>query len=479
MTSYFAPILPELILIVGAIALMMVAAFTGRSGSSVTSWTAVALLAAATLALIGAPSTTGPLFGGLISADLFSSFAKAIIFPSAAIAILMGHGWFERGEEHGAEYPVLILFGAVGMSVMVSATNLMTLYVGLELLSLASYVLASYRRMDDRSAEAGLKYFVLGALASGILLYGISLLYGFTGTMSFAGLSAAFARGGSHSLGLLFGLVFLLSGIAFKVSAVPFHMWTPDVYEGAPTPVTAFFATAPKAAAVLMGVRVCIEALGPATDAWRQIIIFAALASIFLGAVAAFGQTNIKRLLAYSSINNVGFALVGLAAGGTAGAASVLFYMAVYVVMTLGAFICVLWMRDEGGGPVEDMASLAGLSQTRPAFAAAFAMFMFSLAGIPPLFGFWAKLVVFNAAVHAGLVPLAVAGILGTVVGAYYYLRIVKLMYFDDPVGAIPRINAPVEGVLMFAAAVIVSPLGYLLIGPLGSLAGKAAGSLF
>ena len=476
--SYFAAILPELILTVGAIALMMVAAVAGRRGAALTSWLAIALLIGATVALIGAPSNAGPVFGGLISADLFSSFGKAIIFPSAAVAILMAHGWFERGTEHGAEYPVLILFSTVGMSVMVSATNLMTLYVGLELQSLAAYVLASYRRMDDRSAEAGLKYFVLGALASGILLYGISLLYGFTGTMSFAGLAAGFAREGTQSLGLLFGLVFVLAGIAFKASAVPFHMWTPDVYEGAPTPVTAFFATAPKAAAVLMGVRVCIEGLGPAVDAWRQIIIFAALASIFLGAVAAWGQTNIKRLLAYSSINNVGFALIGLAAGGAVGTSSVLFYMAVYVVMTIGAFLCVMWMRDANGEPVEDMASLSGLSQTRPAFAAAFAIFMFSLAGIPPLFGFWAKLVVFNAAVEAGLLALAVAGIVGTVVGAYYYLKVVKIMYFDDPAAPYARLRAPVEGALMFAAALLVSPVGYLLIGPLSELSDRAAGAL-
>ncbi|HEX2804389.1 MAG TPA: NADH-quinone oxidoreductase subunit NuoN [Sphingomicrobium sp.] len=477
--DYFAPILPEILLTIGAVALMMVAAFAGRRAAPLVSWLSVALLIGATLALIGAPTHAGPVFGGLISADGFSSFGKAIIFPSAAVAILMAHGWFERGTEHGTEYPVLILFAAVGMAVMVSATNLMTLYVGLELQSLAAYVLASYRRMDDRSAEAGLKYFVLGALASGILLYGISLLYGFTGTMTFAGLSAAFAREGVQSLGLLFGLVFLLAGIAFKVSAVPFHMWTPDVYEGAPTPVTAFFATAPKVAAVLMGVRVCIEGLGPAIDAWRQIVIFAALASIFLGAVAAWGQTNIKRLLAYSSINNVGFALIGLAAGGAVGASSVLFYMAVYVVMTLGAFLCVLWMRDSNGEPVEDMASLSGLSQTRPAFAAAFAVFMFSLAGIPPLFGFWAKLVVFNAAVEAGLLALAVAGILGTVVGAYYYLKVVKIMYFDDPAAPYARHRAPVEGLLMLVAALLVSPLGYLLIGPLGSMTDRAAGSLF
>jgi NADH-quinone oxidoreductase subunit N len=476
--TYLAAILPETILTVGAIALMMAAALAGRRSTGLISWISIALLIGATVALIGAPSNAGPVFGGLVSADLFSSFGKAIIFPSAAIAIVMAHGWFERGTEHGSEYPVLILFSAIGMAVMVSATNLMSLYVGLELQSLAAYVLASYRRMDDRSAEAGLKYFVLGALASGILLYGISLLYGFTGTMSFAGLSAAFAREGVQSLGLLFGLVFVLAGVAFKVSAVPFHMWTPDVYEGAPTPVTAFFATAPKAAAVLMGVRLCIEGLGPAIDAWRQIVVFAALASIFLGAVAAWGQTNIKRLLAYSSINNVGFALVGLAAGGAVGTSSVLFYMAVYVVMTLGAFLCVMWMRDSNGEPVEDLASLSGLSQTRPAFAAAFAIFMFSLAGIPPLFGFWAKLVVFSAAVEAGLLALAVAGIVGTVVGAYYYLKVVKIMYMDDPAAPYARLRAPVEGLLMFAAALLVSPLGYLLIGPLGSLTDRAAGAL-
>src|SRR6476661_7887090 len=427
-----APLLPELILTLGAIVLMMVAAFAGRRGSALTSWLAVALLIGATVALIGAPSHAGPIFDGMFTADLFGSFGKALMFPAAAVAIIAAHGWFERGTEHSSEYPVLILFSAVGMSVMVSATSLITLYVGLELQSLAGYVLASYRRRDERSAEAGLKYFVLGAVASGILLCGISLLYGFTGTTNFTGIAAAFARG-APTLGLLFGLVFLLAGLAFKISAVPFHMWTPDVYEGAPTPVTAFFASAPKVAAVLLSTRVCLDALAPATEAWRQIVIFAALASIFLGAVAAYGQNNIKRLLAYSSINNVGFVLIGLAAGGSPGASSVLFYMAVYVVMTLGAFLCVLWMRGADGEPIEDIYSLSGLSQTRPAFAAAIAVFMFSLAGIPPFFGFWAKLVVFNAAVKAGLLPLAVAGIVGTVVGAYYYLKIVKVMYMDEP----------------------------------------------
>lgn len=474
----FAPLLPELILSIGGTVLMMIAAFVGRRGSGLTTWLSVALLIAATAALIGAPSHAGPVFDGLISADLFASFGKAIMFPAAAIAIVAAHGWFEHDHEHSSEYAVLIVFAAVGMSVMVSATSLVSLYVGLELQSLAAYVLASYRRSDERSSEAGLKYFVLGALASGILLYGISLLYGFTGTMNFSGLAAAFGRE-APSLGLLFGLVFLLAGLAFKVSAVPFHMWTPDVYEGAPTPVTALFASAPKVAAVLLSTRVCIEALGPATDAWRQIVIFAALASVFLGAVGAFGQTNIKRLLAYSSINNVGFALIGLAAAGQQGASSVLFYMAVYVVMTLGAFLCVLRMRGADGQPVESIASMSGLAQTRPAFAAAIAIFMFSLAGIPPLFGFWPKLLVFNAAVASGYVALAVAGILGTVIGAYYYLKVVKVMYMDDPAEPYARVREPIQGALILIAAIVVSPLGYLLIGPLGALTDKAAGSLF
>jgi NADH-quinone oxidoreductase subunit N len=474
----FAALLPELILSIGGTILMIMAAFMGRRGSALISWLAVVLLLGATVALIGAPSHAGPMWDGQVTEDLFASFGKAIIFPSAAVAIIAAHGWFERGTEHASEYAVLILFSGVGMSVMVSATSLISLYVGLELTSLSSYVLAAYRRTDERSAEAGLKYFVLGALASGILLYGISLLYGFTGTTNFGGLAAAFGRG-APSLGLLFGLVFMLAGLAFKISAVPFHMWTPDVYEGAPTPVTAFFASAPKVAAVLLATRFCVVGLAPATDAWRQIVIFAALASVFLGAVAAYGQTNIKRLLAYSSINNVGFALVGLAAGGARGTSAVLFYMAVYVVMTLGAFLCVLWMRDKDGRPVESIESLSGLAQTRPAYAAAIAIFMFSLAGIPPLFGFWPKLLVFQAAVASGFAALAVAAILGTVIGAYYYLKIVKVMYMDEPAAPYARVRQPVQGLLILVAAIVVSPLGYLLIGPLSNFTNQAAGSLF
>ncbi len=480
----FAALLPELVLTTGAIVLMLVAAFLPRAGR-ITSGGAVALLVAATVMLIGAPQASGPLFGGMIAEDGFSAFGKLLIFLGSGVAIIGAHGWFRQmvGDDsegqHGAEYPVLILFSTVGMAVMVSATSLVTLYVGLELQSLAAYVLASYRRSDARSAEAGLKYFVLGSLASGILLYGISLLYGFTGTTDFSGIAATFTREGPHSLGLLFGLVFLLAGLAFKISAVPFHMWTPDVYEGAPTPVTAFFASAPKVAAVLLATRVCLGALGPAIDAWRQIVIVVALASILLGAVAAYGQTNIKRLLAYSSINNVGFALIGLASGGLQGASSVLFYMAVYIVMTLGAFLCVLRLRGEDGEPLEQLSALSGLSQSRPGLAAALAFFMFSLAGIPPFLGFWSKLAVFIAAVHAGLIWVAVIGILGTVVGAYYYLKVVKILYFDAPAAPLGRVRAPLEGALIALAAVFVSPLGYLLIGPITRLTGNAASSLF
>ena len=391
----------------------------------------------------------------------------------------MAPDFFRRttGDDLRPEYPVLILLSAVGMGIMVSAADMLTLYVGLELQSLAAYVLASFMRRDGRSAEAGLKYFVLGALASGILLYGISLVYGFSGTTMFDGIATAYA--GPKSLGLLFGLVFVFAGLAFKISAVPFHMWTPDVYEGAPTPVTAFFASAPKVAAMALSVRVAVEAMGPASGDWRQIVICASLLSIILGAVAAIGQTNVKRLLAYSSINNVGFALIGLAAGTQEGVASVLMYLTIYVAMTLGSFLVVLQMRGDDGQPVEAIASLAGMSRTRPGLAAALAIFMFSLAGIPPLFGFYAKFAVFHAAVAAGLFPLAVVGIAASVIGAYYYLRVVKTMYFDDPAPAFAPMDNRVEGGLIAVAAVFISPFGYLAIPLLGGWTMAAARSLF
>ncbi|MDQ2893590.1 MAG: NADH-quinone oxidoreductase subunit NuoN [Pseudomonadota bacterium] len=472
--------LPEIVLALGAIALMLVAAWGGPTSSRAIAWASVAVLLGAGIALIGPASNGGEAFGGLYRADAFAAFSKMLIYAAAAVAIAMAPDFFERtsGDNMRPEYPVLILLSACGMGMMVSATDMLTLYVGLELQSLAGYVLASFMRRDARSAEAGLKYFVLGALASGILLYGISLVYGFSGTTSFSGIADAYATD-RESVGLMFGLVFVLSGLAFKISAVPFHMWTPDVYEGAPTPVTAFFATAPKVAAVGLIVRVAIEAMGPATDQWQQIVIFASLASIFLGSVAAVGQTNIKRLLAYSTINNVGFALVGLAAGTADGVASVLVYLTIYIVMTLGSFLVVLQMRDDTGAPIETIASMAGLSRTRPMLALGMAIFMFSLAGIPPLLGFNAKLAVFLAAIGAGLYPLAVAGFVGSVIGAYYYLRIVKVMYIDDPAPAYGGRSTPVEGGLITAAAVLVSPVGWLLLAPLGVATLAAARSLF
>ena len=471
--------LPEIVLTLGALALMLVAAWGGQAVTRAVSWTSVAVLAGAGIALIGPATHGGEAFDGLFKADAFGSFAKVLIYGAAAVSIVLAPRFFARtaGDDLRPEYPVLILLSAVGMGMMVSAGDLLTLYVGLELQSLAAYVMASFMRQDTRSAEAGLKYFVLGALASGILLYGISLVYGFSGSTTFDQIASAYT--GTRSLGLTFGLVFVFAGLAFKMAAVPFHMWTPDVYEGAPTPVTALFASAQKVAAVAIAVRVAVEAMGPATDQWRQIVIFAALASIILGAVAAIGQSNIKRLLAYSSINNVGFVLVGLAAGTPAGVASVLFYLTVYVVMTLGSFLVVLQMRDADGQPVETIASLSGLSQTRPGLAAALAIFMFSLADIPPLLGFNAKLAVFKAAVDAGLYPLAVAGFVASVIGAYYYLRIVKVMYFDEPAPAFDTEKSVVEGGLIAAAAVFVSPIGWVLLGPLGVLTLNAARALF
>ncbi len=472
-------VLPEIVLSLGGLALLMVAAWGGPSVSRAVSWVSVAVLIGGGIALVGPASSGGTAFDGLYRADLFSAYAKALIFFAAAISIIIAPRFFARtsGEDLRPEYPILILFATAGMGIMVSANDLLTLYVGLELNSLASYVLASFMRRDVRSAEAGLKYFILGSLASGILLYGISLVYGFSGTTVFGDIAAAYAAG--SNTGLLFGLVFVFAGLAFKMSAVPFHMWTPDVYEGAPTPVTTFFASAPKVAAMALSVRVAIEAMGPVTSDWRQIVIFAALASIVLGAVAAIGQQNIKRLLAYSSINNVGFALIGLAAGTAEGVAGVLTYLTIYVVMTLGSFLVVLQMRDADGQPVETIASLSGLSRTRPALAAALAIFMFSLAGIPPLFGFWAKFAVFEAAVKADLFALAAIGIAASVIGAFYYLKIVKTMYFDEPAPAYAKSDSALEGGLIAAAAVFVSPLGYLLIPVLGAWSMAAAKALF
>ncbi|MBB3980902.1 NADH-quinone oxidoreductase subunit N [Sphingobium fontiphilum] len=469
-------VLPELIMSAVGLILLMVAAYAGDRATQAVNLLAIVALAVAGAALSCAMAHGPVAFDGLVRADAFAVFAKALIYSSAAAAIALSPRFFAQGGALRAEYPILILFAAIGMGMMVSAGDMLTLYVGLEMNSLASYVLASFMRQDERSSEAGLKYFVLGSLASGILLYGIALLYGFTGTTLFDGIAAGLADGVSK--GELFGLVFVLAGLAFKISAVPFHMWTPDVYEGAPTPVTTFFASAPKVAAMGLMVRVAVEALGPAGLDWQQIVIFIALASIVFGAVAAIGQTNIKRLMAYSSINNVGFALIGLAAGTPAGVAATMSYMAIYVVMTIGGFACVLQMRDADGKPVETIASLAGMSQSRKGLAAAFAIVMFSMAGIPPLFGFWAKFLVFDAAVAAGLTALAAVGIAASVIGAFYYLKVIKTIYFDEPTGAYEARGGMIEnGILTVCSVVIV--LGYLLNPLLDRASAAAAAALF
>lgn len=469
-------VLPELILTAGGLILMLIAAYGGDATARVINWLSVLTLAVAGVAL-SCSLAHGPVaFDGLVRADAFSVFAKALIYGAAAAAILLAPRYFITGGALRPEYPILILFAAIGMGMMVSAGDMLTLYVGLEMNSLASYVLASFMRQDERSSEAGLKYFVLGSLASGILLYGIALLYGFTGSTAFDGIAVALGDGVSK--GELFGLVFVLAGLAFKISAVPFHMWTPDVYEGAPTPVTTFFASAPKVAAMGLTVRVAIEALGPAGLDWQQVVIFVALASILFGAVAAIGQTNIKRLMAYSSINNVGFALIGLAAGTPAGAAATMSYMAIYVVMTIGGFACILQMRDADCRPVETIASLAGLSRSRKGLAAALAIFMFSMAGIPPLFGFWAKFLVFDAAVAAGLTALAAFGIAMSVIGAFYYLKVIKTMYFDEPAAPYEARGGAVENIILTACAAVIV-LGYFLNPVLDKASAAAAASLF
>ncbi len=476
-------LVPDLfVLILGGVVLLLVAAWAGDKAASPIAIAACVALGGAFFLVapgvcggLAGPEATG--FSGLVRADAFAGLAKLMIYAASGAALVVAPNYFDRLGAMRAEYPVLVMFAAAGMSIMVSAADLMTLYVGLELNSLSAYVLASMLRDDDRSAEAGLKYFVLGGLASGILLFGMSLTYGFAGTTSFDGISTAFADG--LPMGAVFGLIFVLAGLAFKISAVPFHMWTPDVYEGAPTPVTMFFASAPKVAAVALLARVALEAFGGQVDAWRQVVIFAALASIVVGALGAIGQRNIKRLLAYSSINNVGFILIGLAAATTAGASAMLVYLAIYVAMTVGSFVAVLMLRDAEGSAVEDIASLAGLSTTRPALAWCLMIIMFSLAGIPPMFGFWGKFVVFQAAVEADLVALAAIGIAASVIGAFYYIKIVKVMFFDEPTNVVTGEADSAHWALLAIATLVISPLGYLLNGWLGSLADGAAAALF
>jgi NADH-quinone oxidoreductase subunit N len=467
------PVLPELVLAVGAMALLMIGAYRGEGTTGLINGVAVCLLVVVGAIELALPSGKLTTFNGSFIVDDFARFMKILALIGSAATLILSLEFLGDPSRRIFEYSILVLLSTLGMMVLISAGDLIMLYLGLELMSLALYVVAASNRDNAKSTEAGLKYFVLGALSSGMLLYGASLIYGFTGTVGFAGIAAAAKTG---SIGIVFGIVFLLAGLCFKVSAVPFHMWTPDVYEGAPTPVTAFFASAPKVAALAVFTRVTLTAFPGIVPQWQQIVVFVAIASMALGSFAAIGQKNIKRLMAYSSIGHMGFALVGLAAGTAEGAQGVLVYITIYVAMTLGSFAVILMMRRDGQH-LENISDFAGLSRTNPLIAFIFAMLLFSLAGVPPLAGFFAKFYVFVAAIKAGLFTLSVIGVLTSVVGAYYYLLIVKVMYFDEPLTKLDPIRPELRTVL--AVAGLINIFFFVYPAPLVSVAAAAAKSLF
>ena len=467
----FSLVLPEVILGASALVLLVWGAFHGTVTPLFTGAAVLALLGAAVAAVVG---PHGHAFNGVYAADAAATYAKVAIFLFSAIAIVLGDRWLAARGDQKFEYAVLVILAALGMGVTASAGDLISLYVGVELQSLALYVLAAFRRDDAKSSEAGLKYFVLGALSSGLLLYGASLIYGFAGSTRFADI-AAMAHG-AHGVGLLFGLVFLLCGLAFKVSAAPFHMWTPDVYEGAPTPVVGFFAAAPKLAAMMMFARVLGDAFPDSVAQWRQILVITALASVFVGAFAGLAQNNLKRLWAYSSIANVGYALLGVATGGETGLHSMLLFMTLYMVDVTGFFAC-LQALSRDGKPMETIDDLAGAAQKRPFVAAIMAVMMFSLIGMPPLAGFFAKWHVFLAAIDSQLYVLAVIGVLASAVSAFYYLRVVKTMYFDEPVREFQAVPSELNIIMAVSGFLIITY--YFTVGsPLAGLAHTAAGSL-
>jgi len=470
-----APAYPELLLALGTLVLLVGALFIKRERTQLIAGLGLLLLLAV-LGLVLFGGTEGQVFNGSFISDDFSRYMKALVVAASGVTLLMSFSTARENSLDKFEYAVLVLLATLGMMIMVSSNDLITVYIGLELQSLALYVVAAMKRDDARATEAGMKYFVLGALSSGMLLYGASLVYGFTGTTQLDLIVKAIALD-SRSIGLVFGLVFLLAGIAFKISAVPFHMWTPDVYEGAPTSVTAFFAAAPKVAAMALLIRIVTVSFGNITHDWQQIVIFLSIASMGLAAFAGIGQRNLKRLMAYSSIGHVGFALVGLSAGTQWGVEGVAIYMAIYVTMTVGIFACLLALRT-AKGPVESIAELAGLAQKRPFIAAILALLMFSLIGLPPLAGFFAKWQVFLAAMQANLFVLAVLGVLLSAVSAYYYLRIIKTMYFDEPVAEYVAIPHELTAIIAVVGFLIVTY--FLTVGqPLTNAAQLAAGSLF
>lgn len=468
----FALILPEAILAISALVLLIWGAFQGKATMAFVTASAAALVAAAIAAAVG---PQGIAFNGVFAADGAAAFSKVAIYLASAVALPLSSRWFATRGEAKFEFPVLVILAALGMGVMVSAGDLISLYIGVELQSLALYVLAAFRREDAKSSEAGLKYFVLGALSSGLLLYGASLIYGFAGSTRFHDIALAVQAGAGN--GVLFGLVFLICGLAFKVSAAPFHMWTPDVYEGAPTPVVGFFAAAPKLAGMVLFARALSDAFPGAVDQWRQVLVVIALASVFVGAFAGLAQKNLKRLWAYSSIANVGYAVLGLAAGGEEGAHSMLMFMVLYMIDVTGFFAC-LTALSRDGRPLETIDDMAGLIKTRPGLALAMTAFSLSALGLPPFSGFWAKFYVFKAAIGAGLGWAAVLGLIGSVVGAFYYLRLIKTMWFE--VGdAKTDAPAPEVKTIAYAAALFSFPVvlaALIWLDPLARIAAKAFG---
>jgi NADH-quinone oxidoreductase subunit N len=468
------PALPEILLALGALAMITIGAVMRDKATKIVDMLAIALLAAALLLVAGQGTAKVVTFEGAFVTDGFARFMKLLTIAGSIIAMLLSMDYLERRGIRKFEYAILVVLSTLGMLMMISANDLIGLYLGLELQSLALYVVASIHRDDAKSAEAGLKYFVLGALSSGMLLYGASLIYGFTGNVNFDTIAKVLQ--GKAATGAVFGLVFVAAGLAFKVSAVPFHMWTPDVYEGSPTPVTAFFAGAPKMAAIALFVRVMMEAFPGITQQWQQIVAFLAIASMVLGAFAAIGQQNLKRLMAYSSISNMGYALTSLAAGSEAGVQGVAVFMATYLAMTAGVFACILALRTDKGH-AETIGDLAGLAKSRPGMAFILAMLMFSLIGIPPLAGFFGKFYAFAAAIQAKLYILAVIGIVASVVSAFYYLRIVKVMYFDEPTASYADGAPEVRGVIALTFGFVF--LFGLFAGPLVDAAAAAAKSLF
>lgn len=465
---------PELIMAVGAMVLLMIGVYSNSRSSTLVTTLAVLVMVAAGAWLLFSVGE-GKAFGNSFVVDPFARFMKVLTLVGSAVTLVMSVGFAKAEKFDSFEYPVLVMLSSIGMLLMASANDMIALYLSFELQSLALYIVAAINRDSLRSSEAGLKYFILGALGTGMMLYGISLVYGYTGSIDFNVIASALS-GAERQVGVLFGLVFILAGLVFKISAAPFHMWTPDVYEGAPTPVTAFFAVAPKVATMALILRLVMEAFEPSAADWQQIIVFVSIASMAIGSFAAIGQRNFKRLMAYSSIGHMGFALVGLAANSESGVRGVIIYMLIYVAMTLGTFAFIIAMRRKEG-QVETIGDLAGLSNTNPVMATILTILLFSLAGIPPLAGFWAKWYVFLAAINAELYALAVIGVLTSVVAAFYYLRIIKIMWFDEPVGGFEPMPGELRVILGASGAFV---LFYVLIGgPIGTYAQAAAKTFF